>query len=128
MKRVLHLFLVLLLLFVGGGCMSAVTRIGKISFGDSGVHFLSVPFTFTDNLNNSWTIDAQNKKNLYCKGFKESVGGGVQIGSNEKSASKITFTMTLPDAITFKSVVAIFSGYQKTTGDITITVGGVLLA
>ena len=124
MKRVLHLFLVLLLLFVGGGCMSAETQIGKISFGDSGVHFLSVPFTFTDNLNNSWTIDAQNKIHLYCKGFKESDGGGVQIGSIRKSASKITFTMTLPDAITFKNVVAIFSGYQTTTGDITITVGG----
>lgn len=50
--------------------MSAVTQIGKISFGDSGVHFLSVPFTFTDNLNNSWTIDAQNKHNLNCKGLK----------------------------------------------------------
>ena len=92
--------------------MSAETQIGKISFGDSGVHFLSVPFTFTDNLNNSWTIDAQNKKNLYCKGFKESDGGGVQIGSIRKSASKITFTMTLPDAITFKNLSCVSLSYS----------------
>lgn len=104
---------------MGGGSYAwGETKTGTIKFGTNNLKISTANVTGNDNLNNSWNIvtagtTSFTPQSAYC-----------QVGSSDKPAKSITFTMTLPSGVKFTSFSAKFGGFKGTAGNISLTVDG----
>ncbi len=96
----------------------APSTTGTIMFGNNEgrtpINAASV--TGNDSMGNSWTITT-----IGTTSFTQH-GDYSQVGSRSNPATSITFTTTLPEAMTITSFEARFSGYSGTAGTINLLV------
>jgi hypothetical protein len=113
------MLLTLLLLVVGASSSFAETKTGTITFGSAtgSANVNKASVTAKDNLDNEWTITTAGTTSFTPK------TDCSQIGSAKKSASTITFKMTLSSAKEITSVNAKFGGFSSTSGNVSIKVG-----
>ncbi len=81
-----------------------VITTGTIVFGNNGTKINAASVTGDDSMGHTWTITTEGTTS-----FTQSTEYS-QIGSNSNPASKITFSMTLSEEVTFTSVSAKFVG------------------
>jgi len=93
---------------------------GTITFGSAtgSTNINGVSVTGDDNLGNEWTITVEGN-NPYISNSSSY----AQVGSSNKPATSITFTMTLPQEVNITAFEAKFGGFNGTAGDITLKVG-----
>lgn len=89
---------------------------GVISFGTNNVKINASSVTGDDNLGNTWTI-----KTVGTSSYTANTGY-YQVGSSNKPATSITFTMSLPNDVTIKSMAATFGGFNGTAGNVNLKV------
>ncbi|MDY6276495.1 MAG: endonuclease [Bacilli bacterium] len=102
---------------VGGS--GGTTGDGTILFGsaDGRTNINAASITGDDSLGNTWTITT-----VGTTSFTPS-SAYSQIGSSNKPATSITFSMTLDQSATVTSFVASFGGFSSTAGTISLKVG-----
>lgn len=111
--------MLLLLLLIGGGSYAwGETKTGTVKFGTKDFKISEADVTGNDDLSNSWRVvtagtTSFNPQPAFC-----------QVGSKKKTATSITFTMTLPSDVKFTSFSAEFGGNDGTVGNISLTVDG----
>lgn len=109
--------MLLLLLLIGGGSSAwGETKTGTIKFGTNNLKISSANVTGNDNLNNSWSVVT-----VGTTSFTQQPNYS-QVGSSDKPAKSITFTMTLPSDVKFTTFSAKFGGFKGTAGNISLTV------
>lgn len=99
----------------------AETKTMTIAFGsgngcDTKINAKSV--SYTDKLGNEWAITTDGTTSFTQNSAYS------QVGSGNKPAKSVTFTMTLPSTKNIKSFSANFGGFNGTAGDVSITVDG----
>lgn len=109
--------MLLLLLLIGGGSSAwGETKTGTIKFGTNNLKISSANVTGNDDLNNSWSVVT-----VGTTSFTQQPNYS-QVGSSDKPAKSITFTMTLPSDVKFTTFSAKFGGFKGTAGNISLTV------
>lgn len=99
------------------GSSALVDKTATITFGTNDVKISSASVTANDDQKNSWTITTVGTTSFNPnKSY-------YQVGSNDKPASSITFTTTLPEDAEVTSISAKFGGNKGTAGTITLKVG-----
>lgn len=99
------------------GSSALVDKTATIKFGTNDVKISSASVTANDDQKNSWTITTVGTTSFNPnKSY-------YQVGSNDKPASSITFTTTLPEDAEVTSISAKFGGNKGTAGTITLKVG-----
>ena len=99
------------------GSSVLVDKTATIKFGTNDVKISSASVTANDDQKNSWTITTVGTTSFNPnKSY-------YQVGSNDKPASSITFTTTLPEDAEVTSISAKFGGNKGTAGTITLKVG-----
>lgn len=102
----------------GGSYAWGETKTGTVKFGTKDFKISEADVTGNDDLSNSWRVvtagtTSFNPQPAFC-----------QVGSKKKTATSITFTMTLPSDVKFTSFSAEFGGNDGTVGNISLTVDG----
>ncbi|MEE0521592.1 MAG: bacterial Ig-like domain-containing protein [Bacteroidaceae bacterium] len=110
------LMLLLLLLIGGGSSAWGETKTGTIKFGTNDFKISKVDVTGNDDLSNSWRVVT-----VGTTSFTQQPNYS-QVGSSDKPAKSITFTMTLPSDVKFTTFSAKFGGFKGTAGNISLTV------
>ena len=111
--------MLLLLLLIGGGSYAwGETKTGTIKFGTNDFKISKVDVTGNDDLSNSWRVVT-----VGTTSFTQQPNYS-QVGSSDKPAKSITFTMTLPSDVKFTTFSAKFGGFKGTAGNISLTVDG----
>ncbi len=113
------LMLLLLLLIGGGSSAWGETKTGTIKFGTNNLKISSANVTGNDDLSNSWRVVT-----VGTTSFTQQPNYS-QVGSSDKPAKSITFTMTLPSDVKFTTFSAEFGGFSGTKGNISLTVDGI---
>lgn len=109
--------MLLLLLLIGGGSSAwGETKTGTIKFGTNDFKISKVDVTGNDDLSNSWRVVT-----VGTTSFTQQPNYS-QVGSSDKPAKSITFTMTLPSDVKFTTFSAKFGGFKGTAGNISLTV------
>lgn len=109
--------MLLLLLLIGGGSYAwGETKTGTIKFGTNDFKISKVDVTGNDDLSNSWRVVT-----VGTTSFTQQPNYS-QVGSSDKPAKSITFTMTLPSDVKFTTFSAKFGGFKDTAGNISLTV------
>lgn len=109
--------MLLLLLLIGGGSSAwGETKTGTIKFGTNDFKINKVDVTGNDDLSNSWRVVT-----VGTTSFTQQPNYS-QVGSSDKPAKSITFTMTLPSDVKFTTFSAKFGGFKDTAGNISLTV------
>lgn len=109
--------MLLLLLLIGGGSSAwGETKTGTIKFGTNDFKISKVDVTGNDDLSNSWRVVT-----VGTTSFTQQPNYS-QVGSSDKPAKSITFTMTLPSDVKFTTFSAKFGGFKDTAGNISLTV------
>ena len=99
------------------GSSALVDKTATITFGTNDVKISSASVTANDDQKNSWTITTVGTTSFNPnKSY-------YQVGSNDKPATSITFTTTLPEDAEVTSISAKFGGNKGTAGTITLKVG-----
>lgn len=112
--------MLLLLLLIGGGSYAwGETKTGTIKFGTNNLKISSANVTGNDDLSNSWRVVT-----VGTTSFTQQPNYS-QVGSSDKPAKSITFTMTLPSDVKFTTFSAEFGGFSGTKGNISLTVDGI---
>lgn len=112
--------MLLLLLLIGGGSSAwGETKTGTIKFGTNNLKISSANVTGNDDLSNSWRVVT-----VGTTSFTQQPNYS-QVGSSDKPAKSITFTMTLPSDVKFTTFSAEFGGFSGTKGNISLTVDGI---
>lgn len=89
-----------------------------IKFGSNDVRIDAASVTGTDDKSNTWTIATTGTTSFTANALY------YQVGSSSKPASSITFTTTLPEAVTKVDNLSIkLGGNSGTAGDVTLNVG-----
>lgn len=111
--------MLLLLLLIGGGSSAwGETKTGTIKFGTNDFKISKVDVTGNDDLSNSWRVVT-----VGTTSFTQQPNYS-QVGSSDKPAKSITFTMTLPSDVKFTTFSAKFGGFKGTAGNISLAVDG----
>lgn len=105
----------MLMMCVGIGAWADTT--GTITFGTNDVKINAASVEGDDDLGNSWTITTVGTTSFTTN------AAYYQVGSSNKPATSITFTTTLPESSTIKSMSAKFGGFTGTAGTVTLKVG-----
>lgn len=114
--------MLLLLLLIGGGSFAwGETKTGTIKFGTNNLKISSANVTGNDDLSNSWRVVT-----VGTTSFTQQPNYS-QVGSSDKPAKSITFTMTLPSDVKFTTFSAEFGGFSGTKGNISLTVDGTVV-
>lgn len=114
--------MLLLLLLIGGGSSAwGETKTGTIKFGTNNLKISSANVTGNDDLSNSWRVVT-----VGTTSFTQQPNYS-QVGSSDKPAKSITFTMTLPSDVKFTTFSAEFGGFSGTKGNISLTVDGTVV-
>lgn len=109
--------MLLLLLLIGGGSYAwGETKTGTVKFGTNDFKISKVDVTGNDDLSNSWRVVT-----VGTTSFTQQPNYS-QVGSSDKPAKSITFTMTLPSDVKFTTFSAKFGGFKGTAGNISLTV------
>ena len=109
--------MLLLLLLIGGGSSAwGETKTGTVKFGTNDFKISKVDVTGNDDLSNSWRVVT-----VGTTSFTQQPNYS-QVGSSDKPAKSITFTMTLPSDVKFTTFSAKFGGFKGTAGNISLTV------
>lgn len=112
--------MLLLLLLIGGGSYAwGETKTGTVKFGTKNLKISSANVTGNDDLSNSWRVVT-----VGTTSFTQQPNYS-QVGSSDKPAKSITFTMTLPSDVKFTTFSAEFGGFSGTKGNISLTVDGI---
>lgn len=90
---------------------------GCLVFGRNGLMINSVSVTGDDNLGNAWTITTIGTTSFSHQQLFS------QVGSENRPATSITFSMALPAKVNVVAFSAKFGGYTDTAGEVTLTVG-----
>lgn len=92
---------------------------GTIAFGnkEGSTKISGTSITGSDNLNNSWSITTVTSDPSFTQNVAYS-----QVGSANKPATSITFTMTLPSQQPITAFSANFGGFSGTAGTVTLKV------
>lgn len=99
------------------GSSALVDKTATIKFGTNDVKISSASVTANDDQKNSWTITTVGTTSFNPnKSY-------YQVGSNDKPASSIHLTTTLPEDAEVTSISAKFGGNKGTAGTITLKVG-----
>lgn len=102
---------------MGGGSYAwGETKTGTIKFGTNDFKISKVDVTGNDDLSNSWRVVT-----VGTTSFTQQPNYS-QVGSSDKPAKSITFTMTLPSDVKFTTFSAKFGGFKGTAGNISLTV------
>ena len=90
-----------------------------ISFGSGSgsTSITGATVTGKDSQNNTWTVTTVGTTSFTPN------AAYAQVGSSSKPATSITFTTTLPETSTIKSMSAKFGGFNSTAGTINLKVG-----
>ncbi len=124
MKQILHKSFALKAFMLVAMMVSAITgawaETGTITFGakEGSIKISGTSVTGDDNLSNSWDITTVTNDASFTQNTAYS-----QVGSANKPATSITFTMTLPSEQTITAFSAKFGGFSGTTGTVTLKVG-----
>lgn len=124
MKQILHKSFALKAFMLVAMMVSAIAgawaETGTITFGakEGSIKISGTSVTGDDNLNNSWDITTVTNDASFTQNTAYS-----QVGSANKPATSITFTMTLPSEQTITAFSAKFGGFSGTTGTVTLKVG-----
>ena len=111
--------MLLLLLLIGGGSYAwGETKTGTIKFGTNNLKISSANVTGNDDLSNSWRVVTVGTTSFTPQ------PNYSQVGSSDKPAKSITFTMTLPSDVKFTTFSAKFGGFKGTAGNISLAVDG----
>ena len=109
--------MLLLLLLIGGGSFAwGEAKTGTIKFGTKDFKISEANVTGNDDLNNSWSVVTVGTTSFTPQ------PNYSQVGSSDKPAKSITFTMTLPSDVKFTTFSAKFGGFKGTAGNISLTV------
>lgn len=100
----------------GGSSAWGETKTGTIKFGTNDFKISKVDVTGNDDLSNSWRVVT-----VGTTSFTQQPNYS-QVGSSDKPAKSITFTMTLPSDVKFTTFSAKFGGFKGTAGNISLTV------
>lgn len=103
---------------MGGSSAWGETKTGTIKFGTNDFKISKVDVTGNDDLSNSWRVVT-----VGTTSFTQQPNYS-QVGSSDKPAKSITFTMTLPSDVKFTTFSAKFGGFKGTAGNISLTVDG----
>lgn len=103
----------------GGSSAWGETKTGTIKFGTNNLKISSANVTGNDDLSNSWRVVT-----VGTTSFTQQPNYS-QVGSSDKPAKSITFTMTLPSDVKFTTFSAEFGGFSGTKGNISLTVDGI---
>ena len=123
MKQILHKSFALKAFMLVAMMVSAITgawaETGTIAFGnkEGSTKISGVSIKGNDNLGNEWTITTVTDDPSFTQNTIYS-----QVGSSNKPATSITFTMTLPSEQTITAFSAKFGGFSGTTGTVTLKV------
>lgn len=102
---------------MGGGSYAwGETKTGTVKFGTNDFKISKVDVTGNDDLSNSWRVVT-----VGTTSFTQQPNYS-QVGSSDKPAKSITFTMTLPSDVKFTTFSAKFGGFKGTAGNISLTV------
>lgn len=105
----------------GGSFAWGETKTGTIKFGTNNLKISSANVTGNDDLSNSWRVVT-----VGTTSFTQQPNYS-QVGSSDKPAKSITFTMTLPSDVKFTTFSAEFGGFSGTKGNISLTVDGTVV-
>lgn len=113
-------WLIMSLVLCGNLSALGAPKTGTIIFGSNDTKINSASVTGDDNFGNTWTITT-----VGTTSFSQH-GDCSQVGSSNKPATSITFTMTLDKDKTanIQSLSAKFGGYTDTAGNITLKIDG----
>lgn len=102
----------------GGSSAWGETKTGTIKFGTNDFKISKVDVTGNDDLSNSWRVVTVGTTSFTQQ------SNYSQVGSSDKPAKSITFTMTLPSDVKFTTFSAKFGGFKGTAGNISLAVDG----
>lgn len=102
----------------GGSYAWGETKTGTIKFGTNNLKISSANVTGNDDLSNSWRVVTVGTTSFTPQ------PNYSQVGSSDKPAKSITFTMTLPSDVKFTTFSAKFGGFKGTAGNISLAVDG----
>lgn len=106
----------------GVGGASLTEKTATINFGTNNVKIDKASVTDNDDQQNSWTITTTGADVYFAN-----QAGYAQVGSQNKPATNITFTTTLPEDAEVTSISAKFGGFASTAGTVTLNVGKTLV-